>query len=69
MVEPDPIRLNPMGVPNSKIGKLPSGAVGMTEPPMVRGILIAAALLFLGVFLVLPLLVVFTEAFKKCLDV
>jgi sulfate/thiosulfate transport system permease protein len=41
----------------------------MTEPPMVRGILIAAALLFLGVFLVLPLLVVFTEAFKKGLDV
>jgi sulfate transport system permease protein len=36
---------------------------------MVRGILIAAALLFLGVFLVLPLLVVFTEAFKKGLDV
>lgn len=36
---------------------------------MIRGILIATALLFLGVFLVLPLIVVFTEALKKGVDV
>ncbi len=42
-----------------------SGAVGIGEPRWVRVVLIAVVLLFLGVFLFLPLIVVFTEAFKK----
>lgn len=37
----------------------------LTEPRLVRGMLIALALLFLGVLLVLPLIVVFTEALQK----
>ena len=35
-----------------------------TEPPLIRGLLIGAALAFLGVFLVVPLAAVLTEAFK-----
>jgi sulfate transport system permease protein len=46
-----------------------SGPVAKTEPRWVRALLIGAALLFLGIFLLLPLIVVFTEAFKKGLDV
>jgi sulfate transport system permease protein len=41
----------------------------LTEPLVVRVFLIALALLFLGVFLVFPLVVVFTEAFKKGMEV
>jgi sulfate/thiosulfate transport system permease protein len=44
-------------------------AIGKTEPPWIRALLIGATLLFLGIFLLLPLIVVFTEAFKKGLDV
>ena len=40
-----------------------------TEPRLVRVCLIVSALLFLAVFLVLPLVVVFTEAFKKGVEV
>ena len=36
-----------------------------TEPPFVRRLLIGAALLFLGLFLVVPLASVFAEAFAK----
>ena len=36
-----------------------------TEPAVVRWILIASALLFLGLFLVIPLVAVFVEAFSK----
>jgi sulfate transport system permease protein len=36
-----------------------------TEPPLVRWILITIALLFLGGFLFMPLLVVFLQAFSK----
>ncbi|MCX7047970.1 MAG: sulfate ABC transporter permease subunit CysW [Candidatus Sumerlaeota bacterium] len=36
-----------------------------TESPLARLILIAVALLFLGLFLVLPLIVVFAQAFAK----
>jgi sulfate/thiosulfate transport system permease protein len=39
------------------------------EPRLVRVCLIASALLFLALFLVLPLVVVFTEAFKKGVEV
>jgi sulfate transport system permease protein len=35
----------------------------------VRAVLISVVLLFLGIFLLLPLIVVFTEAFKKGLEV
>jgi sulfate/thiosulfate transport system permease protein len=37
----------------------------LTEPPLVRALLTAVALLFLTLFLVLPLLTVFTEAFAN----
>jgi sulfate transport system permease protein len=37
----------------------------LTEPPLARVILIGVALLFLGFFLVLPLVVVFAEAFRE----
>ncbi len=36
-----------------------------TDSPVVRRILIGAALLFLGAFLILPLAIIFTEAFAK----
>ena len=36
-----------------------------TEPPFVRWLLIGVALVFLGLFLVVPLAAVFTEAFAK----
>ena len=37
----------------------------LTEPAIIRWILITIALVFLGLFLVLPLITVFTEALKK----
>jgi sulfate transport system permease protein len=37
----------------------------LTEPPLVRAILIAVALVFLAFFLVLPLVLVFVEAFRE----
>ncbi|MGB2682816.1 MAG: sulfate ABC transporter permease subunit CysW [Candidatus Competibacter sp.] len=37
----------------------------VTEPPLVRALLLAAALLFLLLFLVIPLAAVFYEAFRK----
>jgi sulfate transport system permease protein len=43
----------------------PGGRGPVTEPPLVRWILIATALGFLALFLGLPLLVVLTEAFRK----
>jgi sulfate transport system permease protein len=42
-----------------------SGSIGIGEPLSVRLFLIAGTLLFLGLFLFVPLIVVFTEAFKK----
>ncbi|MBI3249500.1 MAG: sulfate ABC transporter permease subunit CysW [Deltaproteobacteria bacterium] len=36
-----------------------------TEPPIIRWLLIGAALTFLGVFLFVPLLAVFVQAFQK----
>jgi sulfate transport system permease protein len=41
----------------------------MSEPGWVRAIFVTVVLLFLGVFLLLPLIVVFTEAFKKGVQV
>jgi sulfate transport system permease protein len=45
--------------------KLPTTDNATTEPLWVRGLLIAVAVSFLGVFLFLPLVAVFAEAFKK----
>ena len=50
-------------------GNSPSSSGGLGEPPWVRLVLISGTLLFLGVFLILPLIVVFTEAFKKGVEV
>ncbi|HVX79251.1 MAG TPA: sulfate ABC transporter permease subunit CysW [Bradyrhizobium sp.] len=52
-----------MSLPQSIIG-LP-GEEARTEPALVRIIIIAAALIFLTVFVVLPLAVVFAQAFSK----
>lgn len=45
------------------------GGAAVDEPRFVRVGLIVAVLFFLGVFLVLPLVVVFVEAFKKGIEV
>ena len=45
------------------------GGAAVSEPRFVRVGLIVAVLFFLGVFLVLPLVVVFVEAFKKGIEV
>jgi len=45
------------------------GTAGLNEPRIVRFLLISGALLFLSLFLLLPLIVVFTEAFKKGVEV
>lgn len=37
----------------------------LTEPPVVRGVLIAGTLGFLGLFVAVPLAVVFAEAFRR----
>ena len=39
--------------------------MAVREPRWVRAVLLSLALSFLGIFLLLPLIVVFTEAFKK----
>jgi len=53
---------------NSRRKTIP-GRAALAEPPVVRRLLIAAALIFLGVFLVLPLGVVFASALRKGLSV
>ena len=40
-------------------------SLALTEPPVVRGLLLAIALGFLGLFLLLPLVAVFVEGFRK----
>ena len=47
----------------------PDVARATTEPAWVRRLLIAVALVFLSLFLFVPLISVFAEAFKKGLDV
>jgi len=46
-----------------------STAGALTEPLWIKSLLIGLAVLFLAVFLILPLVVVFTEAFKKGIEV
>ena len=41
----------------------------LTEPPVVKWILIAVAVLFIGLMVILPLITVLTQAFSKGLDV
>ena len=45
--------------------RLPASGSGQTEPAIVRWVLTAIALAFLGLFLVVPLAAVFVEAFRK----
>lgn len=59
---------------NSKVSALPDARTQeqprhLAEPAAVRWLLIGIALVFLGLVLVLPLLVVFAEAFRKGLAV
>ncbi len=65
MVEPGEIRVTRMALISTNRVNARSGAVAIGEPRWVRVVLITVVLLFLGVFLFLPLIVVFTEAFKK----
>jgi sulfate transport system permease protein len=57
--------MNRMAPNRTENGDGRSGSTDIGEPVWVRWILISFVLLFLGVFLFLPLIVVFTEAFKK----
>jgi sulfate transport system permease protein len=50
-------------------GSAQRGGASISEPRWVRAVLVSVALLFLGIFLLLPLIVVFTEAFKKGFEV
>jgi sulfate/thiosulfate transport system permease protein len=61
--------MNNMAVDNSHHGTERSTPISIGEPRRVRALLIAGALLFLTLFLLLPLIVVFTEAFKKGAEV
>ena len=47
------------------IGAPRTAARGMSESKLVRRVLIGVALLFLTLFLLLPLVMVFVEAFRK----
>lgn len=58
-----------MAIINLHSGTTRANAGKLSEPRTVRVALISAALLFLGLFLLLPLIVVFTEAFKKGVEV
>jgi sulfate/thiosulfate transport system permease protein len=61
--------MNNMTVDNSHHGTERSTPISLCEPRWVRALLIAGALLFLTLFLLLPLIVVFTEAFKRGAEV
>jgi sulfate transport system permease protein len=70
VVEPGSVRVNVMELLGSRSVKPWRGTSGaLTEPAWVKFVLISAAILFLAVFLILPLVVVFTEAFKKGVEV
>jgi sulfate/thiosulfate transport system permease protein len=66
MVEPEPLRVNSMEAISIRIDRPGiAGKSALTEIRTVRIVLIAGTVLFLGLFLVLPLIVVFVEAFKR----
>jgi len=54
-----------MSVPTNKAAAKSTVSHGITEPPLVRRLLIAVALAFLALFLLLPLSAVFSQAFEK----
>ena len=56
------------GTTQARHGLKPRQARNLTEPPLVRAALIAVALVFLTLFLVLPLATVFVEAFSAGVD-
>ena len=59
-----------MTVPVSSVNKpLKQKERAQTEPAAVRGLLIVIALVFLGLFLLLPLAAVFGQAFEKGLSI
>ena len=58
-----------MAAPASTIICIRNTTSGLTEPAFFRWFLIATALTFLALFLVLPLAAVFSQAFEKGLDV
>lgn len=61
----DAMELTPLSVPHDKAASRAHFRRATTEGPVVKGILIALALGFLALFLVLPLATVFIEAFRK----
>jgi sulfate transport system permease protein len=69
MVEPKQIRINCMAINSVNYGSVQRSPIGTSEPRWMRAILITIALSFLGMFLLLPLIVVFSEAFKKGVEV
>ena len=70
MVEPGALRVNMMETLGSRSVKGRRSTAGaLTEPLWIKSLLIGLAVLFLAVFLILPLVVVFTEAFKKGIEV
>ena len=69
VVEPREIRVNRMATDIANSGTVQGQPIAIGEPRWVRVALISVTLLFLGIFLFLPLIVVFTEAFKKGVEV
>ena len=69
MVEPREIRVNCMATDIANSETVQGQPIAIGEPRWVRVALISVTLLFLGIFLFLPLIVVFTEAFKKGVEV
>ena len=69
VVEQNKIRIVAMALTKSNSENRNGGTAGLNEPRIVRLLLISGALLFLSLFLLLPLIVVFSEAFKKGVEV
>jgi sulfate transport system permease protein len=69
MVEPREIRINCMATDIANSQTVQGQPIVIGEPRWVGVALISVTLLFLGIFLFLPLIVVFTEAFKKGVEV
>ena len=66
--KPTPVGTRPAAAPKTAVTverppRPPRGA--LEDPPWVRRLVIAVSLVFLGLFILLPLLSVFTEAFRR----
>ena len=57
--------MNGMATDIANSGAVRGQPIAIGEPRWIRITSITVTLLFLGIFLFLPLIVVFTEAFKK----